>query len=100
MYPEVEGVFRGDVRTLKMFCKIAQPVHVPALEQVEKHFMTEFDYNKEAFQQDQIRNNLIKAGLAGGRGRLCVVPKIYLDLCTRRVMVMEELKVICFYGNQ
>lgn len=27
-YPEVEGRFRGDVRTIKNFCKIAQPEHV------------------------------------------------------------------------
>jgi len=93
MYPEVEGVFRGDVRTLKMFCKVAQPVHVPALEQTEKHFMTEFNYKKEALQQDQIRSNLIKAGLAGdGPDKKYIIPKIYFDLCTERVMVMEYLE--------
>ena len=39
-YPEVEQVFRGDVRTIKMFSQVAQPVHVPPLIEIEKQFMT------------------------------------------------------------
>jgi aarF domain-containing kinase len=101
MYPNVEGVFRGDVRTIKMFAQLAQPVHVPPLEEVEKQFMTEFDYKREAEQLDQVRRNLIQAGLADdndqstNRGRrLCRIPKPYMDLCTKRVLVMEELEGI------
>jgi aarF domain-containing kinase len=90
-YPEVEKVFRGDVRTIKMFSQVAQPVHVPPLEEIEKAFMTEFDYEQEAIQMDTVRKNLIKAGLAG-KHKLCTVPKPYLDLCAKRVLVMEELK--------
>ena len=26
MYPDVERLFRGDVRTIKMFAQVAQPV--------------------------------------------------------------------------
>ena len=33
-----------------MFAQVAQPVHVPALEEIEKQFMTEFDYVKEGEQ--------------------------------------------------
>jgi len=91
MYPEVERLFRGDVRTIKMFTQIAQPVHVPALNEIEKQFMTEFDYRREAEQMVTIRENLIKAGLAGGPSKLCAVPKPHLSLCTKRVLVMEEL---------
>jgi aarF domain-containing kinase len=91
MYPEVENIFRGDVRTIKMFCSVAQPVHVPPLNEVEKQFMTEFDYVQEAKQMDKIRINLEKAGLAGHR-KLALVPKPYMGLCTKRVLVMEELK--------
>ena len=40
---------------------------------------------------DNVRQNLEKAGLAG-RNKLCIVPKPYLNLCTKRVLVMEELK--------
>jgi len=94
MYPEAERVFRGDVRTLKMFCQVAQPVHVPALEQTEKHFMSEFDYRQEAEQQERIRQNLTKAGIAGdGPLSICEIPKVYMDLCTKRVVVMEYFEV-------
>jgi len=92
MYPQVERLFRGDVRTIKLFAKLAQPVHVPALEEIEKQFMTEFDYREEANHLAQVRKNLTKAGLSGDATKLCAVPKPYLDLCTKRVLVMEELK--------
>lgn len=35
-FPRAEPLLRGDVRTIKAFAQLAQPVHVPALEQVEK----------------------------------------------------------------
>ena len=92
MYPGVEDVFRGDVRTIKMFCEIAQPVHVPPLIEVEKQFMTEFDYRREAEQLDKVRNNMIAANICGDTSsHLCMIPRPYLDLCTKRVLVMEEL---------
>jgi aarF domain-containing kinase len=31
-----------------MFAQIAQPVHVPPIGEVEKQFMTEFDYRRKA----------------------------------------------------
>jgi len=57
-----------------------QPVHVPALEEIDEQFMTEFDYVQEAQQ----------LGLEGP-GKMCRVPKPYIELCTERVLVMEEL---------
>ena len=36
MYPGVEDTFRGDVRTIKMFCEVAQPVHVAPLIEVDQ----------------------------------------------------------------
>ena len=92
MYPGVEDVFRGDVRTIKMFCEVAQPVHVPPLLEIEKQFMTEFDYRREAQQLDRVRRNMMGANIAGDPSRLCAIPRPYLDLCTKRVLVMEELK--------
>ena len=55
-------------------------------------FFEEFDYRREAAQMESIRNNLIKGGLAGTNGKLCQVPKPFMNLCTKRVLVMEELK--------
>lgn len=94
MYPGVEDVFRGDVRTIKMFAQLAQPVHVPPLIEIEKQFMTEFDYRREAEQLDRVRKNMIAANISGDSTRKfkCAIPKPYLDLCTKRVLVMEELK--------
>jgi len=89
-YPDVERLLRGDVRTIKMFAQVAQPVHVPGLEEMEKQFQTEFDYRKEAQNMADVRNNLTKAGLVGP-GKLCQVPKPYMQYCTKRVLVMEEL---------
>jgi aarF domain-containing kinase len=90
-YPDVERLLTGDVRTIKMFAQVAQPVHVPALEEIEKQFQTEFDYRMEALQLNEVRENLIQAGLAGP-GKMCQVPKPYMDLCTKCVLVMEELR--------
>ena len=89
-YPNVERLLRGDVRTIKLFCKVAQPVHVPSLEEIEHQFQTEFDYVQEAQHLAIVRENLQRAGLAGP-GRVCVIPKPYLKHCTKRVLVMEEL---------
>ena len=73
-----------------MFAQVAQPVHVPALDEIEKQFMTEFDYVQEAQQLETVRKNLIQAGLEGP-GKMCRVPKAYQEFCTTRVLVMEEL---------
>eukprot|EP00980_Cylindrotheca_fusiformis_P024381 scaffold11809_cov128-Cylindrotheca_fusiformis.AAC.20 len=89
-YPNVERILRGDVRTIKMFAQLAQPVHVPALEEIEEQFMTEFDYVQEGEQLANVRKNLRMAGLEGP-GKLCRVPKPHLEYCTQRVLVMEEL---------
>lgn len=90
-YPEVEQLFRGDVRTIKLFAEVAQPVHVKPLEEIEKQFMTEFDYREEAIKMNTVRENLERVGIAGTKN-LCVIPKPYLELCTKRVLVMDELE--------
>jgi hypothetical protein len=41
---QVEKLFRTDIQTIKNFCKLAQPEHLPALNEIERQFMTEFDY--------------------------------------------------------
>jgi aarF domain-containing kinase len=89
-YPNVERLLKGDVRTMKMFAKIAQPVHVPGLEEIEKQFQSEFDYRTEAYHLERVKENLRKAGLMGPN-KICQVPKAYTKLCTKRVLVMEEL---------
>jgi len=87
-YPEVERLFRGDVRTMIMFCKVAQPVHVPALEEIEHQFMTEFDYKKEALQLQTVHDNMEKADLLPS---VCKIPVAYIDFCTKNVLVMSYI---------
>jgi aarF domain-containing kinase len=90
-YPHVERLLRGDVRTIRAFCEVAQPVHVPGIKEVERTFHTEFDYRDEAQNLDLVRSNLTSAGIAGPDG-LCTVPRPFREYCTKRVLVMEELK--------
>eukprot|EP00986_Skeletonema_menzelii_P014610 scaffold9817_cov154-Skeletonema_menzelii.AAC.4 len=91
MYPGVENIFRGDVRTIKMFCEVAQPVHVAPLIEIEKQFMTEFDYVLEAQQLEKVRKNMMAADIAGDGSKLCAIPRPHLDLCKKRILVMDEL---------
>jgi hypothetical protein len=46
----------------------------------------------EGKQKEWRVNNLNKAGLAGTKSTLCQVLKPYMNLCTKRVLVVEELK--------
>jgi aarF domain-containing kinase len=93
-YPHVERLLRGDVRTIRAFCEIAQPVHVPAMKEVEKQFLTEFDYRAEAENLYRVRQNLTNANICGPDA-LCTVPYPYREYCTKRVLVMEEI-----YGDK
>jgi aarF domain-containing kinase len=85
-YPHVERLLRGDVRTIRAFCEIAQPVHVPSLKEVEAQFQSEFDYRVEARNLETVRQNLLRAKLP------CRVPRPYAEYCTKHVLVMEELR--------
>lgn len=100
-YPAVERLLKGDVRTIKLFAQLAQPVHVPALEEVEVQFATEFDYRREGRNMQEIRQNMVRAGLAAGNDNnhnhktaLCQIPQPLLEHCTKHVLVMTELKGI------
>ena len=97
-YPHVERLLRGDVRTIRTFCEIAQPVHVPAMREVEKQFVTEFDYVQEANNLFEVRSNLIRAHLCqtntdddSSSTAICTVPLPYRQYCTKRVLVMEQI---------
>jgi len=91
MYPNVEKIFRGDVRTQILFCRFAMPVHVSPLKEFERQFMTEFDYLREGKNLQIIRENLETGGFLGKNSKYRV-PKPQLKYCTKHVLVMEELK--------
>ena len=82
--PNVESQFRADLKACKAFCRIALPHLVVSLEEIERQFLTEFDYQLEAKNLNEIRNNLLPEW-----SDKVVVPRPFLDLCTKRVLVME-----------
>ena len=47
-------------------------------------FYTELDFANEAKNQERLRTSLIDAGVAG-----ITVPKVFEDMCTRRILVSE-----------
>ncbi|OQS00018.1 glycoside hydrolase [Thraustotheca clavata] len=87
-FPEAEHHFRNDIGTIKTFCKLAQPEQLPFLNEVEKQFMTEFDYRREAANLAEVRANILKSPYASR----FVVPEPYLELCNKDVLVMEYLE--------
>jgi len=60
----------------------------PAFDEMERQFGTEFDYRREAAAGAQVRANLAAAGAAIPS---VVVPRVHAELCTKRVLVMEEI---------
>ncbi|KDO31075.1 hypothetical protein SPRG_19598 [Saprolegnia parasitica CBS 223.65] len=86
-FPEAEHHFRNDIGTIKTFCKLAQPEQLPFLNEVEKQFMTEFDYRREAANLAEVRANIAASPYASR----FVVPAPYPELCTKDVLVMEFL---------
>lgn len=61
MFPNVETMFRSDIKTMKDFCALAQPEHLVLLSEVEKQFLTEFDFREEAKNLNLIRENMRNA---------------------------------------
>mmetsp|Transcript_10087 Transcript_10087/g.20196 ORF Transcript_10087/g.20196 Transcript_10087/m.20196 type:complete len:289 (-) Transcript_10087:243-1109(-) len=61
------------------------PQATPAFKEIEKQFATEFDYRREAKNAQTIRANLL------GNFPRILVPEVYLPLCTKRLLVMEEV---------
>lgn len=86
--PDAEDQFRADIRTIRQFCELAQPQHAPFLSEVEKQFMNEFDYRREAQNLADIRTNIMEHSPFGDK---VILPKPYLEKCTKEVMVMEYI---------
>jgi len=82
--PNVESQFRADLRSCKAFCRIALAHLVVPLEEIERQFLTEFDYALEAKNLNEIRSNILPKW-----SHKVIIPKPYLSLCTKRVLVME-----------
>jgi aarF domain-containing kinase len=87
--PNAEHQFKSDLRACKIFCQVALPHLVVSLEEIERQFLTEFDYKLEAENLREIHNNLITNGPWGST---VVVPKPYTDMCSKNVLVMDFIQ--------
>ena len=54
MSPRAEWLFRQDIKASRAFCKFAMPEWVAVLDEVERQFLTEFDYRCEAENLAQV----------------------------------------------
>ena len=84
--PDAERTFR-DVFALKVVVDNFFPQISVAFDEIEKQFATEFDYRGELKNAEDIRNNLKKAGFDD-----IIVPKVYPEYSSAKVLVMEEVK--------
>lgn len=85
--PEAERTFKGDVFALKVLVDIFMPQLSVAFDEIQKQFATEFDYRGECRNAIQVRDNLLKAGY----GDRVLVPEVLEELCSEKLMVMEEV---------
>ena len=82
----IERRFRADIRTCIDFCKLAMPQHVPPLEEIERQFMTEFDYCAEAENLEEVRSTVMPVW-----GKQVYIPAPHTELCTKQVLIMDEV---------
>ena len=85
--PRARVTFEGDVLAMRILTETFSPQHAAAFDEIQKQFKTEFDYRGECRNAIEIRKNLQD----GGFGDRIVVPRVYEELCTERLLVMEEI---------
>lgn len=77
-------VFQG---LIKRFAPQQRTNYVALLNEWSVGFYTELDFNNEAQNQKALREILIKNNIKG-----VTVPKVYEELCTRRILVSEWME--------
>lgn len=85
--PDMEKRFRADIRTVKTFCRMAMPQHVPVFDEIEKQFCTEFDYRGEAENLATIREAVLPVW-----GQYVDIPKPHMHHCSKHMMVMDFME--------
>lgn len=94
LVPGIEQKFRSDIKTIRGFCKFAMPQHVPAFDEIERQFCTEFDYRGEAANLQLVRTNMRHIF----RDQI-EIPDPFMDLCSKHVLVMEYLDGVNFVAG-
>jgi len=85
MHPGSEKLFRSDLKTLRYFCEIAMPQFVPGLDEIERQFLTEFDYKLEAGNLREARDAVMTDPYWAKR---VMIPEPVMDLCGHEVLTM------------
>jgi aarF domain-containing kinase len=87
MHPGAEKRFYNDFQVFRWLCRIALPGWKPILDELNRQFMTEFDYLNEAINLDEVRINMAKSPYS----RYVSVPQPLHALCSKHLLVMEML---------
>ena len=93
--PQILSVVSKDLYVLRRAAEVFQGLverfapqqktnYVALLNEWAIGFYTELDFVNEAKNQDKLRTSLIEKNIQG-----ITVPKVYMDLCTRRILVSE-----------
>ena len=88
MHPGSERMFANDLKVFRWLVYIALPGWKPLLEELERRVMAEFDYEREAHDMAQIRDNIANSPYASNFR----IPRPEMELCTRHLLVMEVLE--------
>jgi aarF domain-containing kinase len=88
-YPDSGRLFRKDIAAIRKFCETLAPEHVVTLSALEKQNASELDYTNEANNLLEVASNMKKHGFLPSE---VVVPLPVLDLCTKRMLVMDFLE--------
>ncbi len=89
-YPDIEEIIQLDVRNMKRACRVyerfdPQPLELlPLLTELTTHIGYELDFIREADSADKVRELFADDDTV-------VVPEIYREWCTSRVLVMERV---------
>lgn len=87
MFPGIEEKFRSDFYTVETFCKWLMPARVSFLAEIKKQFSSEFDYEREARNLQEVGELLKNSPWADK----VAVPVPIPELCTKTVLTMTYL---------
>jgi predicted unusual protein kinase regulating ubiquinone biosynthesis (AarF/ABC1/UbiB family) len=92
-YPDIEDIVRTDLANMRRACAIyerldPQPMQLmPLLEELATHIGYELDFEREARSAERIRKLF-------ANNRRVLVPKVYPEYSSKRVLVMDWLRGI------
>ncbi|MFI5308056.1 MAG: ABC1 kinase family protein [Polyangiales bacterium] len=92
-YPDIGDIVRTDLRNMRLACRVyewfdPQPLELsPLLEELATHIGFELDFEREATSAERVRKLF-------ENNRRVLVPKIYRDYSSKRVLTMQWLRGI------